>query len=239
VLLKGIFWTNNKKHGFIRGTIGGYIQYPSIVLFLIFEILFLKILTKTLFILSKGVMVLDKNDYVDYGRINLADYSWFDRMNCHFCAYANGITHMVSASLDLIGECDINALDESEKKQAERLLVKAFFWAKPVGLLTLYTFVAALSKLLGYTKADLHAIKDDLKKRNYGKNLKSENFKSIYQNAFKLRIFFKSTEHTLSQIESNWCPLTYANKKFLMAHQEKFVSSGYKDVSDFISGPKI
>lgn len=239
MLLKGIFWTNNKKHGFIRGTIGGYIQYPSIVLFLIFEILFLKILTKALFILNNGVEVLDRKDFVDYGRINLSDYSWFDRMNCHFCAYANGVTHMVSASLDLIGKCDINTLNETQKKQAERLLAKAFFWAKPVGLLTLYTFVAALSKLLGYTKADLNAIKDDLKRINYGQNLRSEGFKSIYQNAFKLRIFFKSTEHTLSQIESNWCPLTYANKEFLLKHQEKFISSGYGEVSDFILGPKI
>lgn len=239
MLLKGIFWTNNKKHGFIRGTIGGYIMYPSIVIFLIFEVLFLKILTKVLFILNNGVKVLVKKDFVDYGRIDLADYSWFDRGNCHFCAYANGITHMVSTTLDLIGECDINKLDESQKKQVERLLSRAFFWAKPVGILTLYTFVAALSKLLKYDKADMETIKNDLKKINYGKLLKTENFKSIYQNAFKLRIFFKSTQHTLSIIESNWCPLTYANKKFLLEHQEIFISSGYEDVSDFILKPKL
>jgi hypothetical protein len=234
VLLKGIFWTNNKKHGFIRGTIGGYIMYPSIVIFLIFEILFLKKLTKALFILNNGVYVLDKKDFVSYGRINLDDYSWFDRVNCHFCAYANGITHMISLTLDLIGESNINTLNESQKKQAEHHLARAFFYAKPVGLITLVTFVSALSKLLGYAKADLNAIKDDLKKTNYGKSLRSDNFKSIYQNAFKLRIFFKSTEHTLSLIESNWCPLTYANKKFLLEHQEKFISTGFEDVSDHI-----
>jgi hypothetical protein len=238
MLLKGIFWANNRKHGFIRGTLGGYIQYPSIIIFLIFEVLFLRILTKALFNLSDGTKVLNKKDFIDYGRINISDYSWFDRMNCHFCAYANGITHMVSMTLDLIGECDINAINDSQKKQAERLLSKAFFWAKPVGLLTLYTFVAGLSKLLGYEKADLNAIVTDLKKNNFGITLKSESFKSIYSNAFKLRIFFKSTEHTLSQIESNWCPLTYANKELLMKHQEQFVSTGYDEVADFILKPK-
>ena len=239
MLLKGIFWTNNKKHGFIKGTLGGYIMYPSIIIFLVFEVLFLKILSKVLLICNNGIVVLNKKDFVDYGRINLDDYSWFDRGNCHFCAYANGITHMISATLDLIGEYDINTLDDSQKKQVEQLLGKAFFWAKPVGLITLYTFVAALSKLLGYDKADMNTIINDLKKINYGKNLKSENFKSIYQNAFKLRIFFKSTQHTLSIIESNWCPLTYANKKLLLKHQEKFISTGFEDVAEFILKPEL
>ncbi len=233
MLLKGIFWTNNKKHGFIRGTIGGYIMYPSIVIFLIFEILFLKILTRVLLILNNGARTLEKRDFVSYGRIDLDDYSWFDRGNCHFCAYANGITQMISVTLDLIGECDINTMSESEKKQVEHLLAKAFFWAKPVGITGL-AFVLTFKKLLGYDKADMNVIKDDLKKRNYGRNLRSEGFKSIYQNAFKLRILFKSFQHTLSIIESNWCPLTYANKKILLEHQEKFISTGYDDVVDFI-----
>jgi len=229
MLLKGIFWTNNKKHGFIRGTVGGYIMYPSIVIFLIFQILFLRILTRVLSILSNGSKVLDKKDYVDYGRVNLADYSWFDRMNCHFCAYANGTTHMVSATLDEIGKCNIAAMGDSQKKQVDRLLSKAFFWAKPVGMAGL-GFVVSFEKILGYKRADLNAIKDDLKKINYGKSLKSENIKSIYQNAFKLRILFQSFQTFLSIIESNWCPLTYANKQLLLEHQEKFISTGYDDV---------
>ena len=212
-------------------------MYPSIVIFLIFEILFLRILTRALFILNKGSQVLDKKDFVDYGRINLADYSWFDRMNCHFCAYANGVTHMTSATLDLIGECKIDALDEPQKKQVERLLSRAFFWAKPVGILG-FGFVLTFEKLLGYKRADLNAIKDNLKKMNYGKSLKSESIKSIYQNAFKLRIVFQSFQTFLSIIESNWCPLTYANKKFLLEHQETFISSGYDDVVDYIMEPE-
>jgi len=236
MLLKGIFWTNNKKHGLIRGTIGGYLMYPSIVIFLIFEVLFLKILTKVLIIFK--VKALDKKDFVDYGRINLADYSWFDRMNCHFCAYANGVTHMTSATLDLIGGCSINTLDESQKKQVDRLLARAFFWAKPVGVIGL-GFVLSFEKLLGYRRADLNAIKDDLKKINYGKDLKFESFKTVYQNAFKLRILFQSFQTFLSIIESNWCPLTYANKQWLLEHQEKFISTGYDDVVEYILKPKL
>lgn len=227
MLLNGIFWTNIKKHGFIRGTIGGYIMYPSIVIFLIFQVFFLKKLSKVLLVFN--VKPLDKKDYVDYGRINLADYSWFDRMNCHFCAYANGVTHMVSATLDLIGECSIDTLNDSQKKQVERLLSSAFFWAKPVGLLG-FGFVLSFEKILGYKRADLNAIKNELKAKNYGKKLKSESIKSIYQNAFKLRIVFQSFQIFLSIIESNWCPLTYANKKFLLEHQEKFISTGYDEV---------
>jgi len=67
MLLKGVFWTNNRKHGFIRGTIGGYLMYPSIVVFLIFEVLFLKILTRVLLVFN--IKALDKKDFVDYGRI--------------------------------------------------------------------------------------------------------------------------------------------------------------------------
>jgi hypothetical protein len=238
MLLKGIFWTNIKKHGYIRGTIGGYLMYPSIVIFSIIEVLFLKKLTEVLLIFNNGVQKLDKKDFVSYGRINLDDYSWFDRVNCHFCAYATGITHIISVTLDLIAECNINTLDESEKKQVERLLAKTFFFIKPIGIIGL-AFVLAFSKLLGYDKADLNTIKDDLKKINYGKNLRSESFESISKNVFKLRIVFKSFQHSLAIIESNWCPLTYANKKYLLEHQDKFISSGFDDVADYILKPKL
>jgi len=233
MLLKGIFWTNNKKHGYIRGTIGGYLMYPSVAIFFIFQVLFLRILTRALSILSDGSRALDKKDYLDYGRVNLGDYSWFDRMNCHFCAYANGTTHMVSATLDEIGMCNIGAIDDSRKKEADRLLSRAFFWAKPVGIIGL-GFVLAFEKLLGYKRSDLNAIKDDLKKISYGKYLKSERFRSVYQNAFKLRILFQSFQTFLSIIESNWCPLTYANKKILLDHQKKFISGGYDDVVEHV-----
>jgi len=187
MLLKGIFWTNNKKHGYVRGTIGGYLMYPSIVIFLLFQVLFLRLLTKVLLVFD--AQPVNKKDYIDYGRINLADYSWFDRLNCHFCAYANGVTHMVAATLDIIGKGEIHTLDDSQRKRINRLLGSAFFWAKPVGIFGL-GFVLTFEKLLGYRRADLNAIKDELKKNNYGKGLKSEYFKSVYQNAFKLRILF-------------------------------------------------
>jgi len=231
MLLKGIFWTNNKKHGYIRGTVGGYLMYPSIVIFLLFQLLFLRLLSKVLVVF--GASALNRRDYVDYGRVNLPDYSWFDRMNCHFCAYANGTTHMVSATLDSIGACSIETLDESQKKKADRLLRRAFFWAKPVGILGL-GFVLSFEKLLGYKRSDLNAIRDDLKNKSFGKGLRAENYKSIYQNTFKLRILFQSFQTFLSTIESNWCPLTYANKKLLLEHQESFISTGYDDVVDYI-----
>jgi hypothetical protein len=233
MLLKGVFWTNIRKHGFIRGTIGGYLMYPSIVIFLIFEVLFLKILTRVVLIFNNGVPALDKKDFVSYGRINLDDYSWFDRGNCHFCAYANGITQMVSATLDFIGKHSIDTLNESQRRRVERYLARAFFWIKPVGFIGL-GFVLAFEKLLGYRKADLNVIKDDLKKVNFGQGLKSEGYMSVYRNVFKLRIVFKSFQHSLSIIESNWCPLTYANKKLLLEHQEIFISTGYDDVVNHI-----
>lgn len=236
MLLKGIFWENNRKHGFIRGTVGGYIMYPSIMIFLLFQVLFLRILNKVLLVFKTEP--LNRKDYVDYGRVNLPDYSWFDRMNCHFCAYANGTTHMVSATLDSIGKCDINTLDDQQKKRVNRLLGRAFFWARPVGILGL-GFVLSFEKILGYKRADLIAIKDELKKNSYGKSLKSENYRSVYQNAFKLRILFQSFQTFLSIIESNWCPLTYANKKLLLEHQEKFISTGYDDVADYIYTTKF
>ena len=96
---------------------------------------------------------------------------------------------MITTTLGLIGECDINTYDEDQKKQVERLLDQTFFFAKPVGLIGL-GFVAAFSKLLGYKKADLNLLVDELKKENYGIHLKSESFKSIYQKAFKLQVLF-------------------------------------------------
>ena len=141
---------------------------------------------------------------------------------------------MVSATLDEIGKCNIGAIGDSRKKEADRLPVRAFFWAKPpVGIIGL-GFVLAFENSWDTKRSDLNAIKDDLKKNSYGKSLKSERFRSVYQNAFKLRILFQSFQTFLSIIESNWCPLTYANKKILLEHQKQFISTGYDDVVEHV-----
>ncbi|MEH6450586.1 MAG: hypothetical protein V7765_18085 [Oleispira sp.] len=235
MLLTGIFGANIAKHGLFKGTLGGFIMYPSIFLFVLFQVLFLRLLNRTL--VTFNAIPIDRNDYVDYGRVNLADYNWFDRLNCHFCAYANGNTHAVSASLDAIGECNFDALDDKSRKQVEKLLKRSFFWARIVGVSGL-GFVLSFEKLLGYKRADFIEIKEQLKEREFGVSLKSKNRRSIYQNAFKLRIIFQSFQVFLSTIESNWCPLTYAKKEYLLAHQEQFIDTNLSKVTAHINKTK-
>ena len=131
MLLKGIYSTNIKKHGLFRATLGGFIMYPSIVVFIIFETIFFKKITDILLIFNNNVQVLNKKDYISYGRIDLENYNWFDRFNCHFCAYANGVTHILSAALDLVGECRIDTLDEIQKKKVDEILANTFMMARP------------------------------------------------------------------------------------------------------------
>jgi len=225
MLLNGIFWTNIKKHGFIKGTLGGYLMYPSFPMFVLFEKILLKHLNRIVAIFN--VPALDIDDFKDYGRVNLQEYSWFDRMNCHFCAYANGVGHMVSETLDIIGKQKIDALSDAEKAQVQKLMHRTFNIAKPIGLFSYFVFVITISGLLNYDKPYKEEIIKNLRKTGYAKGLRSDTFKTLFPDTFKLRFLFRAFEHTLSIIESNWCPLTYANKKWMLKHQESFVSTGY------------
>lgn len=234
MLLKGIFRTNIQKHGFFRATFGGVLMYPSVIIFVVFETIFFKYLTRVLLIFNNDFPVINKKEFISYGRIDLDNYNWFDRLNCHFCAYANGVTQIVSITLDLIGNCKIDNLIESKKHHVQRIMSKIIKIAMPLGIISYFIFVSALSRLLHYDRPDKNVIKESLKKINYGKGLRSDSFTSVFPNAFKLRFMFKSIEHTLSIIESQWCPLTYANKEILLKHQENFISSGFDDVVVFM-----
>jgi len=235
MLLKGIFWTNIRKHGLVRGALGGYIQYLSFPFFILFEKMVFRYLKKALLFFQ---VQLDINDYISYGRVNLDEYSWFDRMNCHFCAYANGTTHMISAALDSLGSQNLDDLDESEKEQVQALVHKTFSLAKPIGLIGYLIFVVIICGLLNYARPDKKGIITSLKEMNYGKGLRSEAFPLIYPDAFKLRFLYRAFQDSLAIIENNWCPLTYADKQALLPHQEAFISSGYDAVVEYILDEK-
>lgn len=235
MLLKGIFWTNIRKHGLVKGTLGGYIQYLSFPFFILFEKILFRYLKQALLFFQ---VKLDINDFISYGRVNLDEYSRFDRMNCHFCAYATGTTHMISAALDSLGNQNLDDLNESEKEQVQALIHKTFSLAKPIGLIGYLIFVVIISGLLNYPKPDKKGIIASLKKMNYGKGLKSDAFPLIYPDVFKLRFLYRAFQDSLAIIENNWCPLTYANKQTLLPHQENFISSGYDDVVDYILDEK-
>jgi len=235
MLLKGIFWTNIRKHGLVKGTLGGYIQYLSFPFFILFEKFLFRYLKEALLFFQ---VKLDINDFITYGRVNLDGYSWFDRMNCHFCAYANGTTQMISMALDSLGNQNLEDLNELEKEQVQALVHKTFTLAKPIGFIGYFIFVVIISGLLNYAKPDKKVIIASLKEMNYGKGLKSDAFPLIYLDAFKLRFLYRAFQDSLAIIESNWCPLTYANKKTLLPHQENLISSGYDDVVAYILDEK-
>lgn len=235
MLLKGIFWSNIKKHGLVRGTLGGYIQYLSFPFFIVFEKFLFRYLKQALLLFK---IELDSKDYISYGRVNLGEYSWFDRMNCRFCAYANGTTHMISDALDELGKQNLKDLNDADVKRVQVLVHRTFNLAKPIGLIGYFIFVVVISGLLNYEKPDKKGIIESLKKNRYGKGLKSDAFPLLYPDAFKLRFLYRAFQNALAIIENNWCPLTYENKRLSLKHQESFISTGYDDVVAFIMDEK-
>jgi hypothetical protein len=220
MILKSLLSNNIKKYGPGKVLLGFILVYPGASSLFIFEnLIFLKILNKILFLFN--IQPLNRKDFISYGRINLNDYNWFDRWNCHLCAYVNGTNHIVSETLEVIGKCDINTLDSFQKIRLLQITSKAKFWLKPFMLFDGFA-VYIIKKIFKYKHLELKEISNDLKKIDYAENLKSEEFKTIHKDLRHIRGVFKAVQYTLSIIENDWCPLTYINKKYLLEHQKNW-----------------
>lgn len=219
-MLGPIFGAHIKRIGVIRTIAGALAMYSSIPLFIICHTTVAVIFYQWLLRPILRTKRVRWKDYIIIDRYRIEGLTWYDKFNCMFCGYANGLTTMLNIEFD----------------NASRAALPLPFWKKTL-LLILFILMFPIyiilelsiqviynilvSRPLGMHRISMREAREMLIRYNYA----GEQWAVI-------RIFlrtFKSWAFRLAmgleQIESSWCPLRhFENRKGVVypTHHDKF-----------------
>ncbi len=198
-----------KRLGLLRVLSGGLSMYLSIPLFLISHVTGLFLMIQHVLTPLMDLPRIRLRDYILIERWKIADLSWWDRFNCDFCGYANGICHAMNVKLEQI--------NRSEKKlslTAKILITLVLILNSPiaivmqlVGLQLIYNIL--VSRPLGMRRIGI---------REAESLVEHENFAAQYTGLARILLrsqknFSIRLTNALSQIEAAWCPLKHLDKR--------------------------
>jgi len=89
-----------RQHGWARCIVGGGSMYLSIPSFLLLNLTLVMALFSWVLTPLFGLPRVRWADHVLLARGRVAELFWLDRLNCQFCAYANGLCTMLNTQLD-------------------------------------------------------------------------------------------------------------------------------------------
>jgi hypothetical protein len=207
-LMFPIFGSQVRRIGWVRVLIGAVAMYLSI------PVLILSHLTGSLLLYQWvvrplfGTRRLPWKDYIVIDRHRIEGLSTFDKFNCMFCGYANGVCTLLNKELDQFQEveCDGGFVKQS-------LLALALIVMTPMGIITelchqvLYNFL--ISRALGMHRVSVKEADVILEEHGYAA-----------QFGPTVRHFLRSAKNgnlrfamSLEQIESSWCPLRHFERR--------------------------
>lgn len=107
-IVKSIFIAHAQRIGWIRTTLGGFLQYVSV-----FEFIFLHL--TTIIVLYKWILTpffalrrLRIKDFILFDRHKIEGMCLFDKINCEFCGYANGTARIWNDEVDELAGADLS-----------------------------------------------------------------------------------------------------------------------------------
>jgi len=219
-LTLSIFTLHSKRIGFLRATVGGWAMYLSIPLFVFLHFTVVVFMYRFLLAPAFGLKRLRTRDYIFFDRHQVSGLSWFDKVNCLFCAYANGTIKLMNDQL----------MQFAENKANPSFFMKILLWVYVpihlffliVGLFFSNYVLAIIAKMLGLHRGSVRISKKELYEADFAVN------RSPLQR--KAMIFYttiaKAIAFNLEQIESAWCPLKHIERegRVLPPHHENFIS---------------
>jgi hypothetical protein len=143
-------------------------------------------------------------DYLLFDRDKVRRMRAFDKLNCQFCAYANGTAKMWNDELDELAAADL---------RSGNVLSKIVVVAYSVCLAVFLFFSFILSKILfviialflGMHIVKMGEIRRELKEANYA----GRHCLPVRALIRAAKLYAKSLACNLEQIESSWCPLKH------------------------------
>lgn len=207
-----IFWTHVKRIGFLRTLFGGFLQYLSVFEFVMLHLTVIVALYRVMLAPLFGLKRFRVGDYMLFDRGRVSRMRAFDKINCQFCAYANGTAKMWNDELDELARSDF------KKGNVFAKIVVALY---TVCLAAFLFFSFILSKILfvvialflGMHIVKLGEIRAELKSVNYA-GTHSFALRTLLRGA---KIYAYSLAANLEQIESSWCPLKHVETETSVA----------------------
>ncbi len=199
-----IFWTHVKRIGFIRTFIGGFLQYLSIFEFIMLHLTVIAVLYRVMLAPLFALKKFRVGDYMLFDRGKVRRMRAFDRLNCQFCAYANGTAKMWNDELDEMAKADFR------KGNAFAKVIVALY-ALCLAVFLFFSFILSkvlfivIALFLGMHIVKLGEIARELKESNYA-GAHSAPLRALIRGA---KVYAYSLAANLEQIESSWCPLKH------------------------------
>jgi hypothetical protein len=217
-----VFGSHVKRIGLFRTFIGGVPMYVSIPFFALFHLFCLFIFTTLILQPLLGLRKLQFKNYVIIDRHKITELPWFDRLNCMYCGYANGLATFFEARLSQI-ELWEGSLGFGKKIMLFLGLLIYF----PFSLLNKIdhkiTYELLISRPLGLHRLSTKDARLELECWDKGANKKTGFVHNIIRNE---RIFSMKINMALEQIESSWCPIKHADVRsevIYPKHHENFL----------------
>lgn len=220
-LMLPIFGSHVKRIGWLRTLVGGFSMYlciPILVLsYLTMSVIFYQRLIRPIF----GTREVRWADHVIIDRHRIEDIPAFDKFNCMFCGYANGLCTIANTEIDQIAE--LNTENLSLTKYIA--LIGMFLLIMPVGIIyelnyqIIYNLL--VSRPLGMHRVSIKEAASILATGQYASAFPALPKYFLHQ-AKNAALRFTMA---LEQIESSWCPLKHFERREGIVypdHHEKF-----------------
>jgi hypothetical protein len=199
-----IFWTHVKRIGFPRTFIGGFLQYLSVFEFIMLHLTVIVVLYRAMLAPLFGLKRFKVGDYMLFDRGKVSRMRAFDKLNCQFCAYANGTAKMWNDELDELARADFRKGNGFAK-------FAVALYAVCLAIFLFFSFIMSkilfviIALFLGMHIVRLGALRRELRETNYAGG-HSIAMRTLIRGA---KLYAFSLAGNLEQIESSWCPLKH------------------------------
>ena len=223
-MLGPIFGSHVQRIGVLRTLGGGLPIYLCIPLLILAHMTIAVVLYQWYLRPLLGTARIRWADYVVVDRHRISELTWFDKLNCMFCSYANGLITMINKELD-------NAAEASGPMAPWKrpilgmlaVLYSPAYVITELGLQVIYNLL--VSRPLGLQRVSIAQASDILRKGHY-----ASSHGLIFRTWLRL---MKSANLRfamgLEQIESSWCPLRHFERRegiVYPEHHKKFFGPG-------------
>lgn len=210
-----------ERVGVWRALVGAGSMYWSIPMFFAVHVAGLTVMGKWILGPLLGLKDLEIRNYIVLDRHKIAGLHSFDKFNCLFCGYANGISMLLHARLEQLG--NFSGMVPFWKKAiigGATVLLSPVFLAAEFNIQFLYNLL--ITRSLGMKRMSIKESYQEIEELEYAEHLRRSLAGKVlrYQKSIDLRL-----ENSLEQIESSWCPLKHLDDgkdKVYPKHHENF-----------------
>lgn len=208
LIAKSIFMTHVRRIGLLRTALGGGLMYISILEFMFLHVTTIVLLYKGLLAPALKLKNFKLNQFIilDRGRINRMRL--FDKLNCVFCGYANGVAHLWNTQLDELAAADLSQIHPLRLLLAIPLSLVLVVFLLVTFILSKILFLM-IATFLGMHWAKTSEIRAQMKEENY-----AGGYPALFRGIIRFtKLYARSLALNLEQIESSWCPLTHLKRE--------------------------